>query len=178
MTDLLRWGNALSPNRPSFRAVAKRTPDVSRSALDAVSPALPLAHPLGAAVVIITISTSTFCAVGYVHYTHAASDERLAAQRAERANVDLQDALNRLRDELAAASSRTNTPGDNGKGQTAVSEQNKSELITQFTPGLEQPRDLQLSDPERSAWAIKLKWEPGSQGSLGQSRVTVEQLSA
>jgi hypothetical protein len=178
MTDLLRWGNALSPNRPSFRAVAKRTLDVSRSALDAVSPALPLAHPLGAAVVIIAISTSTFCAVGYVHYKRAANDERVAAQRAERANVDLQDALNRLRDELAAASSRTNTPGDNGKGQTAVSEQDKSELITQFTPGLEQPRDLQFSDPERPAWAIKLKWEPRSQGSLGQSRVTVEQLSA
>ena len=89
MTDLLRWGNALSPNRLSFRAVAKRTLDVSRSALDAVSSgglsvarnalALLLAHPLGAALVIITLSTSTFCAVGYVHYKHAASDERLAA---------------------------------------------------------------------------------------------------
>src|SRR5438105_4862669 len=79
MTDLLRWENALSPNRPSFRAVAKRTLDVSRSALDAVSPALPLAHPLGAALVIITLSTTTFCAVGYVHYKHAASNERLAA---------------------------------------------------------------------------------------------------
>jgi hypothetical protein len=178
MTDLLRWGNALSPNRPLFRAVAKRTLAVSRSALDAVSPALPLAHPLGAAVVIITISISTFCAVGYVHYKHAANDERVAAQRAERANSDLQDALDRLRDELAATKSRIDTPGDNGKGQTAVSEHDKSELITQFAPGLEQPRDLQLSDPERPARAIKLKWEPRSQGSLGQSRVTVEQLSA
>src|SRR5205085_5901255 len=83
-----------------------------------------------------------------------------------------------LRDELAAASSRTNTPSENGKGKTAVSEQDKSELITQFTQGLEQPRDLHLSDSQRSAWAVKLKWEPRSQGSLDQSRVTVEQLSA
>jgi hypothetical protein len=141
MTDLLRWGNALAPNRPSFRAVAKRTLDVSRSGLDAVSGlsvarnalAFLLADPLGAVVVIITLSASTFCAVGFVHYKHAASEERLAAQRAERANVDLQEALNRLRDELAATSSRTDTPGDNGKGQTAVSEHDKSELITQFT---------------------------------------------
>jgi hypothetical protein len=126
MTDLLRWGNALAPNRPSFRAVAKRTLDVSRSGLDAVSGAglsvarnalaFLLADPLGAAVVIITLSVSTFCAVGFVHYRHAASEERLAAQRAQRANVDLQDALNRLRDELAATSSRTDTRG-NGKGR-------------------------------------------------------------
>ena len=102
----------------------------------------------------------------------------LATKRAERANVDLQDALNRLRDELAATSSRTDTPGDNGKGQTAVSEHDKSELITQFTRGLEQRDDLHLSDPERPTWAVKLKWEPRSQGSLDQSQVTLEQLSA
>jgi hypothetical protein len=128
--------------------------------------------------VVTTLSTSTFCGVGYVHYKHAASDERLAAQSAERANVDLEDALNRLRDELAATSSRTDTPGDNGKGQTAASEQDKTELVTQFTRGLEHPRDLQLSDPERATWAVKLKWGPRSQGRLDQSQVTLEQLSA
>ena len=188
MTDLLRWGNALDPKRPSFRAVAKRTLDVSRSGLEAVSGgglsvartalAFLLADPIGAAVVIITFSVSTFCAVGYVHYKHAASDERLAAQRAERANVDLQDVLNQLRDELAATSSRTDTPGDDGKEQLALSEHDKSELITQLTRGLEQPRDLHLSDPEPLKWAVKLKWDPRSQDSLDQSQLTLEQLRA
>ena len=72
MTDILRWGNALSPNRPSFRVVAKRTLDVSRSALAAVSSdglgvarntlAFLLAPPLGAAVVIISAFTAAWLA--------------------------------------------------------------------------------------------------------------------
>jgi hypothetical protein len=185
VTDHWRRGNPLSLDYPSFRAVAERALDVSRSALDAVSSgglsvarnvvAFLLAHPLGAAVVIITLSTSTFCAVDYVHYKHAASDERLAAQRAERANADLQDALDRLRDELAATSSRTDTPVDNGKGQTAAPEQDNTDRVAQFTRGLEQPRDLQLTDPQRPTWAVELKWEPRSHGSLDQS---LEQLNA
>ena len=50
--------------------------------------------------------------------------------------------------------------------------------MIRFIRGLEQPRDLHLSDPERPTWAVKLKWEPRSQGSLDQSQVTLEQLSA
>ena len=189
MTDLLHGGNAIFPSRPSFRAVAKSTPDVSRSARDAVRSrglcvarnalAFVSAHLLGAAVVVTTLSTSAFCAIGYVHYKHAASAERVAAQHAERANADLQDALDRLRDELATTKSRIDTPGDNGKGQTAASEPDKSELIAQFTRGLEQPRDLQLSDSQRPTRAVELKWEPRSHASLDQSQVMLEQqLSA
>ena len=188
MTDLLRGGNPLSPDNPSYCAAAKRTLDVSSSALDAVWSsvlsvarnvlAVILTRPLGAAVVITALSTSTFCAVGYVHYKHSASDERLAAQRAERANADLQDALDRLRDELAATRPRIDTPGDSGKGQIAASEQDNTDRVAQFTRGLEQPRDLRFTDSQRPTWAGRLSWEPRSYFSLDQSQVKVEQLSA
>ena len=47
--------------------------------------------------------TSTYCLIGYIQYKHGAEDERLAAERAERANIDLQATLDRLRDDLALA---------------------------------------------------------------------------
>jgi uncharacterized membrane protein len=109
---------------------------------------------------------------------HAASAERVAAQRAERANADLQDALDRLRDELAATKSRIDTPGDNGKGQTAASEPDNIDRVAQFTRGLEQPHDLQLTDPQRPTWAVSLSWEPRSHSGLDQNQVKLQQLSA
>jgi hypothetical protein len=187
MTDRLRWGYLLFPDSPSFRAVAKSTLDISRDALGAVrggvlsvarnALAFVLTRPLGATVLITGLCAWTFCAVGYVHYKHAASDERIAALRTERANADLQDALDRLRDELAATKSRIDTPGDNGKGQTAASEPDKIDRVEHFTRGLEQPRDLQLTDPQRPTWAVSLSWEPRSQ-SLDQNQVKLQQLSA
>jgi hypothetical protein len=183
MTDFLRGRNPLSPGNPSYCAAAKRTLDVSSSALDAVWSsvlsvarnvlAVILTRPLGAAVVITALSTSTFCAVDYVHYKHSASDERLAAQRAERANADLQDALDRLRDELAATRPRIDTPGDSGKGQIAASEQDNTDRVAQFTRGLEQPRNL--ADPQRPTWAVGLSWEHSS---IDQSQAKLQQLSA
>ncbi len=142
MTDLLRGGNPLSPGNPSYCAAATRTLDVSRSALDAAksivlnvarnSLAVVLSRPLGAAVMITSLSISTFCAVGYVHYKRSASDERFAAHRAERANVNLQDALGRLRDELAATKPRIDTPDDSGTGQTPASERDNTDRVAQF----------------------------------------------
>jgi hypothetical protein len=186
VTDLWRGGYPLSLDNPSFRAVAKRTSDVSRSVLDVVRSgglsaarntlAFVLSRPLGAAVVVTTLSTSTFCAVGYVHYKHAASAERVAAQRAERVNADLQDALGRLRDELAATKARIDTSGDDGKGSTAA-ERDNTDRVAQFTRGLEQPHDLQLTVPQRPTWAVSLSWEPRSQ-SLDQNQVKPQQLSA
>ena len=188
MTDRLRWGYQLFPDHPSFRGVAKSTLDSSREALDAVrggvlsvarnALAFVLTRPLGAAVLITVLCASTFCAVGYVHYKHAASDERIAAQRTERANADLQDALDRLRDELAATKSRIDTPGDNGKGQTAASDQDKNDLIAQFTRWLEQPRDLQVADPQRLTRTVRLSGEPGSYGSVDQNQIKLQQSSA
>jgi hypothetical protein len=188
MTDRLRLGYRLLPDNPSVRAVAKSTLDISREALDAVRGsvlsvarnilAFVSTRPLGATVLITAFCTSTFCAVGYVHYKHTATDERIAAQRAERANADLQDALDRLRDELAVTKSRIGTPGDNGKGQTAASEHDKNDLIAQFTRGLEQPRDLQVADPRRPTRTVSLSWEPRSYSSLDQNQLKLQRLSS
>jgi hypothetical protein len=59
------------------------------------------------AMAIAATCTSTYCAVGYLHYKHI--DEARAVQRAERANADLQNALDRLRDELTASRARIDT---------------------------------------------------------------------
>jgi hypothetical protein len=79
---------------------------------------------------------------------------------------------------LAATKSRIDTPGDNGKGQTAASEQDGSELIAQFTRGLERPRDLPLTDPQRPTRAVRLSWEPRSYSSVDQNQLKLQQLSA
>jgi hypothetical protein len=105
---------------------------------------------LGATAALAVFCTSTYFAVGYIHYKRAASNERVAAQRAERANADLQDALDRLRNELAVTEARNDTLSDEGAQEIAVSEQYKADRIAQFTRALEQPRDLRLtSDTQR-----------------------------
>jgi hypothetical protein len=189
--DSFRWGGQLFPDRPSFRSAAKSTLDVSRSALDTVrsgglivaKSGLAFVWPrpgvtrLGATAALAVFCTSTYFAVGYTHYKRAASNERVAAQRAERANADLQDALDRLRDELALTKAPMDPLGDDGT-QIAVSEQYKADHVAQFTRGLEQPRDLRFTDSQRPTWAGRLSWEPRSYFSLDQSQVKVEQLSA
>jgi hypothetical protein len=59
-------------------------------------------------VIIAAVCASTYCALGHLHYQRLASNERIAAERAERANADLQDALYRMRDDLAATQARIN----------------------------------------------------------------------
>ena len=63
---------------------------------------------LGAALV-LALSVASSAAVSYLHFQRLAGEERLAAERAERANTALQDALSRMRDELAAAELRIDT---------------------------------------------------------------------
>jgi hypothetical protein len=46
---------------------------------------------------------SVYFLVGYIHYRHIAEHERLAADRAARTNIDLQQALEDLQDKLARA---------------------------------------------------------------------------
>jgi len=54
----------------------------------------------------VALSGATGAAIGYLHFERIAGNERLAAERAERANAELQDALSRMRDQLAAAQLR------------------------------------------------------------------------
>lgn len=53
------------------------------------------------AVLIAALLATSYAGLGYLRYQRIAADERLAAERAERANADLQDALSRLRDQVA-----------------------------------------------------------------------------
>lgn len=54
----------------------------------------------------VALSGATCGAIAYRHFERIAGNERLAAERAERANAELQDALSRTRDQLAAAQLR------------------------------------------------------------------------
>src|SRR5438552_18721624 len=60
--------------------------------------------------------TSIYCAMGSLRYEHRAQNERLAAERAERTNIDLQDALDRLRTELAEMQNGTGEATRYGRG--------------------------------------------------------------
>jgi len=126
------------------------------------------------AIAIAAACTPTYCAVGYLHYKHIAVDEALAAQRAERANIDLQDALDRLRDDLTAARARTNMPGNEPGQEIAKAEQYRVDLIAQLARMLEQvPLDLPLTGPQPATFAARLSWEPTNlAGGLQQARAS------
>jgi hypothetical protein len=200
VTDSSRWGGQLFPDRPSFPSVAKSTFEVSRSALDGVrsgglivaKSGLAFVWPrcgmiLGSAAALGVFCISIYFAVGYVHYKRAAIDERVAAQRAERANADLQDALDRSRDELATTKALIDPRGDGT--QLAVSEQYKADRIAQLTRALEQPRDLRLTDTQRPTLTARRSWETteltdgnaeqlSAHSGFDQSKDKLQQLSA
>ena len=64
------------------------------------------------AVLIVALAITAYAAVGYVRYQRIAADERLAAERTERANADLQTALFRMRDEVAETRRRIDALAD------------------------------------------------------------------
>ena len=203
MTDLLRWGSEIFPENRSLRAVVKSTRDASRSAFYAVQSgtfaaarsvrAFAVARPgptaIGAAVA-LALGASSFGTIGYLHYKHVAGTERLAAERAERANADLQEAVDRLRNDLAAAQARIDTLGDEAKRQAVLSEQGKTDRIAQLTRALEQAqRDLHLADAQRATLTARLSKEATdvadgqakqsqAQSNLDQTQKKLQQLSA
>ena len=129
---------------------------------------------LSVAIAVAAAYASTSCAIGYLHYRQIAVEETLAAQRAERANIDLQDALDRLRDDLTAARARTNTPGNEPSQEIAKAEQYRVDLIAQLARMLEQvPLDLPLTGPQPATFAARLSWEPTNlAGGLQQARAS------
>src|SRR5207248_7956364 len=75
--------------------------------------------------VALAFGSFSYCAVGYLHYKRIAGDERIAAQRAERANLHLQHELDRLRGESVNHEER----------QTASSEQDPASRIAAVDTG-------------------------------------------
>jgi hypothetical protein len=80
---------------------------------------------------IAAVCTSTYYVTGAFSYEHLAQDERLAVQRAERTNIDLQDALDRLRTELAEV--------QNGTGEAApeIASTQKIDWIAQLAEAID-----------------------------------------
>jgi cell division protein FtsB len=157
------------------------------------APAFCFARPwpiVSVAIAIAASCASTTCAVGYLHYKQIAVDEALAAQRAERANIDLQDALDRLRDELVASRARIDTLENEPTGRIAAAEQYKVDRIAQMTLMLEQvPLDLQLTDPRPATFGARLNRGPtdlasghvqqsNAPSSIDQSQKKLQRLSA
>jgi murein DD-endopeptidase MepM/ murein hydrolase activator NlpD len=169
VSDLLRWGGEPLSNR-SFRAITKRVIDASSALLNsAASSGLILgrnavatvsARPqqiLASASIAVLLGIGTYCGVGYLKFKHLAVAERTAAERAERANADLQTALDRMRNELAQTQARIEIVNDEAKRQAAASDQGKSDRVGQLTRALEQAqRDLHLADAQRATLVARL----------------------
>jgi len=180
VTDLLRWGSAIFPEHRSFGALAK-------SGIDFVLIRRRLAASSAAAV--IGVAALSYCAVGYVHFKRVAGTERATAERTERANAELQDAVAGLRDELAAAQARIDTLSEEAKRQLAVSETAKADRIAQLTRALDQgQRDLHLAEAQRATLAARLskdatdladgqQKQSQAQSNLDQTQKKLQQLT-
>ena len=180
MTDLLRWGSAVFPENRSFGALAKSCIDFG------------LIHrrlTASSAAAVIGVAALSYGAVGYVHFKRLAGAEQATAERTERANAQLQDAVAGLRDQLAAAQSRIDTLSEEAKRQLAVSESAKADRIAQLTRALEQAqRDLRLAEAQRATLAARLSKDANdladgqqkqsqAQTSLDQTQKKLQQLT-
>jgi hypothetical protein len=103
-------------------------------------PLLVAVAALGAAGFFISI----YFLAGYIHYKHIAEHERLAADRAERTNIDLQQALEGLQDKLARAKGETDETSNTAAVKTIVS-------VTKYTEPAENA-DLAPAQQEHSLW--------------------------
>jgi murein DD-endopeptidase MepM/ murein hydrolase activator NlpD len=190
VTDLLRGGSELFPENRTLRAVAKRTLGVSKGALGAVTnrglgmtrSAIDSVLARGGPVtvctaVVIAFGATVYTGVGYLHYKHLAGVERAAAERAEHTNAELQNTLDRLRNDMAAAQARMQTLDDQARQQAAASDQGKSDRAAQLTRALEQAqRDLHLADAQRATLFARLSRETAEPGD-GQAKQSPAQSS-
>src|ERR1043166_5097807 len=87
---------------------------------------------------------SVYFLAGYLHYKHIAEHERLAADRAERTNIDLQQALEGLQDKLARAKGDLDEASNTAAVRNIVS-------VTKYTEPAENA-DLAPAQQESSQW--------------------------
>jgi hypothetical protein len=162
------------PENRRFRGIATSTLDLSHRAirytggttLAVLRSALALLRsrrqPIAACIAVaLPLAASAYSGIGYFHYKHIAGDEGMAAQRAERANADLQDALDRMRIKLAVAQARIETESEEWRRQSAASEPDNDSRIAQLSRALEQTEhDLDLRDADRAILAGQLNQDP------------------
>jgi cell division protein FtsB len=125
-------------------------------------------------VALVVSCSSIYGFIGYFHYEQVAKDERLAAERAEHANADLQDALDRLRDQLAAARAQIEALRNEPAGQLVISDRYKLDRVAQLTRALDQvPFDLHLTDSQAARLASRLAWEPTKLSDMRTARTLI-----
>jgi len=198
--NLWPWKDRRVPANRSFRDIVNGAPnslrsppdgrrngrlDLAKSAHD-LGLSLPWPTLLCAAIAIVAFSGSIYCAVGYVHYKQIAGTERAAAQRAESANADLQEALDRMRDQLALATARIDTRAGEATTPIALSNQDRADRGVQLTRAFGAP-DLQVSGPRPATLISKLSLGAAklpdehvqhSWGRIDQTQENIRQLGA
>jgi len=153
----MRWGSA---NFPDGQVVTSG--GIGRLGL-AGRPARVLAAAGAAA----GFGALVFLVFGYVHYERLATAQQAATRRAEAANVDLQDALARLRDQVGAANQTLNTTqsriatlSNEAHRQLAATEQmasSKADRVTELSRALDQAqRELHLAEAQRVTLMARL----------------------
>ncbi len=158
MTDLLQWGSL------SFRE--KRLSWSQARGVVALAVRHRPVTALGAAAV-LGLAGSGYFAIGYVRYERLMASDQAAISHTASANADLQDALARMRDQVAAANqtlstaqSRVAALSDEARRQLASSEQavvSKGDRISQLTHALEQAqRELHLAEAQRVTLLARL----------------------
>ena len=128
-------------------------------------------------IVSVALAVTSYSGLGYLHYKHRAGVERAAAERAERANADLQNTLDRLRNDMVAAQARIQNLDEQAKQQAATSDLAKADRVAQLTKALDQTqRDLHLADAQRATLFARLTRE-NTEFADGQAKQSQAQSS-
>jgi hypothetical protein len=182
---LWRWGAQVSPDARSFldivngpRAPWRSAPDAAvhggpQFAASAGISAFSLTWfaTLCAGVAIVGFCAAAYGMIGYFHYQRIAAIERAAAERAARANAELQQQLDRAREALPGAIARIDTtPG--AKPQFPASQRAAIDGTAPLIGALGHA-DLRLADPQAANGMALLRWD-----AAGRSAGYVEQLWA
>ena len=132
---------------------------------------LPWFATLCAGVAIVGFCAAAYGMIGYFHYQRIAAIERAAAERATRANADLQQQLDRAREALPAAIARIDTTPD-AKPQFPASQRAAIDDAAPLIGALGHA-DLRLADPQAANGIALLRWD-----AAGRSGGYFEQLWA
>lgn len=163
--DIVKGVGGASPSLPDLTA-SSDVHAAPRAAAFGTSRRWPMVA--GAAVSAIALSISIYCGAGYSYYKHIAETEHAAAERAERANGDLQAALERMRDELSPANASIVAPGEAKASITTAS--------------LDQTDRVSTSLAKLSRGAMRFRTEPWQQiwarAGLDETEKRLEELNA
>ena len=184
MTDLLQWGSLRFPEGGTLLSRAGGGFGFVRG--HRRSAALVAAATIG-------VAAAGYLGVGYVRYQRLATADQATIARTERANVDLQDALARLRDQVGAANqalsvaqSRVAALSEETTRQVAVSEQAATSKIDRIA---ELTRELHLTEAQRVTLMARLSKaeadlakgqvrQQQAEAGLGQWQKQIQQLTA